>query len=336
MAKLFIASVIDAANKIVEYYRKGLYDEMREVQDYLRDAEVASSIAGNADEFHNATVQLSRQGFYEYAYALVEVGHLRYRKNTDLLGDLLAYGMHCKNLKELIVWYDELLKIPRRFWTWRAYQFSSDFWMEMLPYAESDEELGEYEKIIETLIADFKNHFKFLKDKSDCEKAYMMGFDFHLSRGDEDKAIAELTEGVTKLPGKCAQCALKLADYYFSGGDYQNAAKYAQIAVDVKEDQSSISRGYTFYILAMSIENNLRASNGLQASLKKVYNAYYNAYMNLEAGRDHLLESVKFQVRQLEYEFGIASDIPFADMDKERNINFDFVAKMLRSRIDDE
>lgn len=336
MAELFIASVTDAASKIVNYYRNGLYDEMREVYKYLRNAEVATSIAGNADEFHNATVQLSRQGFYEYAYALVEVGHRRYPKNTDLLGDLLAYGMHCKDLKELVVWYDTLKVIPHRFWTWRAYQFSSDFWMEMLPYAESNEELEEYEKKIETLIANFKKNFKFLKDKSDCEKAYMMGFDFYYSRGDEDQAIAELTEGVTKLPGKCAQCALKLADYYFSSGDYENAAKYAQIAVDVKEDQSSISRGYTYYILAMSKENNLRASNGLQASLKKVYNAYYNAYMNLEAGRDHLLESVKFQVRQLEYEFGISSNIPFSDMDKERDVDLDSLMKILRGQMDDD
>lgn len=335
MGELFIASVTDAAKKIVAYYEAERFDDLKDVLEYLQDENVAKSISGNADEFHNAAVQLSRQGFYEYAYALVEVGHNRNHKNTDLLGDLLAYGMHCKELNELVQWSDKLNKIPRRFWTWRAYQFCADFWMEMLPYAESDAELNEYEQKIEVLIEEFKGNYKFLKDKSDCEKAYMMGFDFYLSRGDEAEAIRELQAGVTNLPGKCAQCALKLADYYFSSGDYPNAATYAQIAVAVKEDQSSISRGYTYYILAMAKENNLRVSNSLQNSLKDVFTTYHNAYMNLEPGRDRLLESVRFQVKQLEYEFGVLSNIPFAEMDKERGGGLSALLKMLQGQMDD-
>ena len=244
--------------------------------------------------------------------------------------------MHCKDPKELIQWTEKLKKIPHRFWTWRAYQFSADFWMEMLPYAETDEEINKYEAEIQKLIADFKANFKFLNDKSDCEKAYMMGFDFYHSRGDESKALDELREGVTTLPGKCAQCALKLADYYFSSGKYKDAEYYAQIAVEVKEDQSSINRGYTYYILAMSKENNLRTENGLQHSIKDVYSAYYNAYMNLDPTREHLLESVKSQVKQLEFEFAIPSNIPFAEMDKERGGGLASLLKMLQSQADDD
>ena len=336
MDKLFIASVTDAATKITSYYRANRFGDMLKVREYLANKEVAQSIAGTSDDFHNAAVKLTRQGLYEYAYAMVEVGHDRNPKNTDLLGDLLVYGMHCKQLKELIQWTEKLNKIPHRFWTWRAYQFSADFWMEMLPYAETDEELDKYEAEIQKLIEDFKANFKFLKDKSDCEKAYMIGFDFYHSRGEEETALNELRACVKTLPGKCAQCALKLADYYFSSGDYHNAEYYAKIAVEVKEDQSSINRGYTYYILAMSKEKNLRTTNGLQQSIKDVYSAYYNAYMNLDPSREHLLESVKSQVKQLEFEFRTPSNIPFAEMDKERRDGLASLFKMLQSPADDD
>lgn len=336
MEKLYIASVTDAANRIITCYRSNLFDDLNKVQEYMSNKNVAKSIAGNADQFHNASVALTRFGLFEYAYALVGVGHNRDQKNTDLLADLLCYGMHCKQLQELVQWYEELDKIHRRFWTWRAYQFSCDFWMAMLPYAESNTQRMEYEKTIISLIKSFKDNFKFLKDKSDCEKAYMMGYDFYYYRGEESKAIKELHDGVVKLPGKCAQCALKLADYYFSSGNYSEAAKYAQIAIDVKEDQSSINRGYTYYILAMSKENNHRASNSLRQSLKDVFIAYHNAYINLDSDKEHLLKSVKFQVRQLEYEFNSPSNIPFANMDNNSGSNLAFLPRILQGQIEDD
>lgn len=168
---MYIPSVDEAAKKIVKYYNDGAIDELNAVGEYLENNDVAKSIAGNGDEFHNATVRLTRAGFYDYAYALAKVGHNRYPRNTDLLGDLLCYGLHCKPLDELQQWYTKLEKINKRFWTWRAYQFSFDYWMERLPYAESDEELHIWEGIIEELFDSFKQNFQYLTDKSDCEKA---------------------------------------------------------------------------------------------------------------------------------------------------------------------
>ena len=90
---MYIPSVTEAVELIVKYYKSNKYEELKNVKTYLQDDETARYIAGDADRFHNATVTLTRIGFYDYAYALAEVGHKRYPRNTDLLGDLIWPSM---------------------------------------------------------------------------------------------------------------------------------------------------------------------------------------------------------------------------------------------------
>ena len=312
--KMYIPSVNDAVQKIARYYRDDDVDSLNEVKKYLESDDVAHYIAGDADRFHNATVELARIGFFDYAYALAEVGQKRFLKNTDLLGDLLCYGMQCRDLEELEKWYDVLCQINKRFWTWRAYQFSFDYWMERLPEA-NEEELKEWENRIVDIFTSFQNNFRFLSDKSACEKAFLMNYEYYTLIGEESKAEEALREAtinpVTK--NKCPQCALKLADHYFEKGDYAESLKYANIAVSIKEDQPSISLGYTNYIRAMSLEYEKRRDNGITLAIDDVYNAYYAAllYLSEENGREKLISSVKKQVKMLERETNVESNIPF-------------------------
>lgn len=203
--------------------------------------------------------------------------------------------------------------INKRFWTWRAYQFSFDYWMERLPYAESDEELHMWEGIIEGLFTSFKQNFQYLTDKSDCEKAYMMEFQYYSSKGDDEKALDALQEATrnAQTVNKYAQCALKLADRYFEIGDYEKSYTYADKAVSIKEDQASINLGYAYYILAMSLEWRERRNRSISANLKQVYVAYFSAYIHLGPDRKNLLDSVEKQVKQLEFEYAQPSNIVY-------------------------
>lgn len=316
--QLYIPSVTDAARRIVKAYLEEDYDMLQEIRVYLGNNNVAGAIAGTGSEFHNAAVELTRSGFYDYAYALVEIGVQRHPRDTDLLGDLLAYGLHCRSIKELQQWYDTLSNVSKRFWTWRAYQFSFDFLMAKLPYTDDDVELNSLESEIEYIINSFKDSFKFLSDKSDCEKAYMMEYEFYSSKGEETQAEQALIEATSKLV-KCAQCALKYADRCFERGDYTETIKYATIAAHIKEDQPSISLGYTNYILAMSLEQVARHKNALNNAndLGEIYSAYYSAYTYLssEKGREHLISSVTHQVKVLEFFTGTKSGIDFSTSD---------------------
>lgn len=330
---MYIPSVKEAARKIVGYYNREAYEELKTVGKYLENNDVAKSISGDGDEFHNATVELTRQGFYDYAYSLANVGHSRYPCNTDLLGDLIGYGLHCRPLNELQQWYEKLKKINKRFWTWRAYQFSFDYWMERLPYAENEDELDTWENIIVNIFESFKQNFEFLRDKSDCEKAYMMEFKYYNSKGEEEKAISALKAATEdeRTINKCAQCALKLATRYFEMGDYDNSFIYANMAVEIKEDQPSINLGYTYYILAMSLEWKEKKNHSIASNIRQVYNAYFAAYIHLDSDKTNLLDLVKKQVKQLEFEFGQSSDILFDDLDNEKYDNMPSILKLLNN-----
>ena len=61
---MYIPSVGEAARKIVKYYEEGAIDDLNAVGEYLENNDVAKSIAGDGNEFHNATVQLTNAGFY--------------------------------------------------------------------------------------------------------------------------------------------------------------------------------------------------------------------------------------------------------------------------------
>ncbi len=313
---MYIPSVNAAANMIYRAYMEENFDRLREIQEYLDNSEVARRVAGSADEFHNASVTLARIGFYDYAFSLLVIAHLRYPRDADILADLLAYGLKCRELSELSSYEEKLKQIDKGLWTWRAFNFLFDFLMEKLRYSDG-ENSKRLSTDIEQLIMDYKANSEHFSDQSDREKAYMVEYEYYIFKRDVKKAIGALKDATSVLKNKCAQCALKLADYHFERGEYSETVKYAEQAVNIKEDQASIRVGYAYYILAMSRENIVR-TNGesmSEAKIKPVFNAYSAAvtFMRGEDGRDHLLTSIKNQVMNLEYDSGIQSRIDFGN-----------------------
>ena len=333
--RLFIPSVETASQMIRNAYRNADFDQLSRIQNLLKSQDLVKSLSGTSDGFHNAAVRLTQDGMYAYAYDLIKIGIMRNPHNTDLLSDALMYGSRCNaGVEELKGWYDQLMQVNKRFWTWRAYQFAFDYLMDLLPY-KSGEDLKGIESEIETLIKDFKGHFTFLHDQSDCEKVYMMEYEFYISKGELESAENALQEATESLKNKCAQCAMHYADHLFERGKYREVIGYAKQAVTIKEDQPSISKGYTYYILAMSQEWIARTDNTLTQSdtLKDIYTSYFCAYLYMEPGRDHLMEAIKNQVRVLEYETKISSEIPFKQMDNAKTNNS---MDMLRRILDHE
>ena len=315
---IYIPSVDAAASMIYSAYVNENFDRLREIQEYLESRDVARRIAGSASEFHNASVSLTRIGFFDYAFSLLEVAQERYPRDTDILADLLLYGMKCRNLSELREYQKKLENIDKPLWTWRAFHFQFDYLLEELRYAETDTAAKELAAKIEVLIKDYKENSEHFADLSDKEKAYMVEYEYYSFKRDKKKAIDALKAATIALPNKCAQCALKLADHYFEVGDNKNAIKYSELAVNIKEDQPSISLGYAYYILAMSREHDVRNIGGAlaEAKVKPIFSAYAAAveYMREESGREGLLKSVKNQVKTLEYDSGVPSKINFSNV----------------------
>lgn len=308
---LYIPSITVATNMIVSSYLQEDYTKIKEVMDYIINA---SNIAGDADEYHNASVKLARIEDYDNAVTLLEHGLARYPRSADILADLLLYGLKCRKVSDVRLYYDRLTNVKRKFWTWRSFRFSIDFLMVYIQYVDDDKQEDAIITEVVSLIGDFKKYYP------DDERAYMVEYEFYELINEKEKARNALKIAVETLQ-VCPQCALNYADSLFEIGDYAHVIPIAEKVVNIRENQPSISIGYAYYILALSKEFVLRDANTIlnQDNVKPVFDAYYSAMEFLEDDKRHLIKQLEKRVRILERESNIQSNIDFSD--KNENIS---------------
>jgi len=305
---LYIPSITIAANMITNAYLQKNYSQIIEVMDYVINT---PTIAGNADAYHNASVQLTQIQDYANAVCLLEHGLNRYPRSADLLADLLLYGLECRKVSEISTYYfDKLAKINKKFWTWRAFHFSIDFLMVYIQYSDTNEQERTVTEEIIALIDAYKTYFP------TDERAYMVEYTFYTLICENQKALDALKQATETLT-VCSQCALNYADYYFEHGEYDKVIPIVEKAINVREDQPSINLGYAYYILALSKEYVLRHNSSVlnQDNVTPVFNAYYSALEFLDTDKQTLISQIKNRVKILERESGIESFISFDNTD---------------------
>lgn len=326
MDELMLNHVSRAVALYIKASIKSDVDKMIEIEKALQSPRIANALAGTADDFHNASVNLVKANLYDFAVRLLDLGVRKYPRNADLYADILKYGLECRNVTDLTRYYegdDEfcgLKNIPKRLWTWRSFSFVLDYLQELLKYY--DDQNDNYivlKKEIESLLSDFYKYAQNFNDQSEQEKAYMAESEYLLLIGETTKAYEVLQKAVEELSGRCPQCALRLADFYFQKADYTNTIKYATIATDSVSTQDAISVGYAFFILAISMERKAQFIDKLtldEKTCRPIFKAYHKAYVDLQIdNRKTLCQSVQKRVKQLEIETGIKSGIKFTDKD---------------------
>ena len=299
---LYIPSIDMAVKRIVMTYLTEDYSKIKETMDYVINN---PTIAGDADNYHNAAVNLVQIDDYDNAVILLTQGLTRYPRSTDILADLLEYGMKCRPISEIRTFYfDKLAKIDKRFWSWRAFHFSIDFLMIYIQYAENKNQEQAVINEIEKLISEYKKY------KPTDERAYMVEHDFYELLNQHDLAKSALKTALDNLT-ICPQCALNYADKLFEAGKYEEALPYLERAVRMAEAQSSINLGYAYFLLASSKENVFRNKGNDFAydNIKPIFDAYYSALEFLGSGMDHIKEQIYKNIRILEYQSGIKSNI---------------------------
>lgn len=312
---LYIPSITVATNMIVSSYLQEDYTKIKEIMDYVVNSD---NIAGDADEYHNVSVELAKIEDYDNAVTLLEHGLFRYPRSADILADLLLYGLKCRKVSDIRPYYDRLSGINKKFWTWRSFHFSIGFLMVYIQYVDDDKQENAIIAEVVSLIDDYKKFYP-----SD-ERAYMVECEFYELINEKEKARNALKIAVETLQ-VCPQCALNYADNLFEIGDYVHVIPIVEKAVNIREDQPSISIGYAYYILALSKEFVLRDTNTLfnQDNVKPVFDAYYSAMEFLEDDKRHLIKQIEKRVRILERESNIQSNIDFSN----KNDNISTVLK---------
>lgn len=278
-------------------------------------ANVSKAIEGNAAEFHNASVELTRLQLYSPAFQLLEVGTYRFPTDADILGDLLLYGIKCRDLSELKKYYVALEKIDKSMWTWRAFHFSIEYQMELYKASTDTAEQIELAKTIEEALNKYQEYSKFFEDQSNREKCFNLKYEYYTLLREPEKALNALNEAIQEIPGKCPQCALQLADYHFEAGEYEKVIAPATVAAMVIDVQHAINYSYLYFILGASREYKTR-KEGItfsEENVRPIYRAYYASLVYAEDDDNSRMGNIKKRIRVLEYDSGISSNIDFSE-----------------------
>lgn len=244
------SSIAEIHNALMrrEYSPRDLYDYIQENYTNWKSCVSTDRIQGSEIDYHNLTVEFSRQNCEPFAAAVATIGVDVYPMSTELLADVIKYSQEIGDSKSCQIGIDNLTKIDRKYWKWRTFVFVIDFLKDSLSSSASIEEFESNLNKAKELIEDFK---KFIPHD---ERAYVAEAELYQNQSDYQRAITSLKEGIEKV-AVAPQCCMKLADMYLELGEYDNVEEYARKGtLAVSQDQPTVSVGYLYYLLALAMD----------------------------------------------------------------------------------
>lgn len=218
----------------------------RKLYDYLRENEEA--VRGSETEYHNLSVEFSKQNCSSFAADVAAMGTKVYPMSTELLPAMVKYAQESGNDAYCKIGLERLNNIPRKYWTWRTFTFVIDYYKDSLCSVQN---IGEYAQNVDAakeIIAEYKKYMPH------DEHAYIAEAEMYLQQNDRPEAIAVLDSGVQNVP-VAPQCCMKLAELYLEEGEYNKVEEYAQKGILASsQEQPSVSIGYLYYLLALSMD----------------------------------------------------------------------------------
>lgn len=220
-------------------------ETLRKASDLVNSVLKEDVAVGDADDYHNFAMTLSRNDLLKQVVALLEMGLQHCSHSVDLLADYLqavTNGATVKNDRAVEV-FEELKKIPHDDWNWRAFKFSVDYLRLMKSQKIDDPNLDSQ---ITQIIEEFKER------KPDEPLAYVCEADFYRER--DPRKAKEVLINADKAFGdkRLAQVRLKLADIYVEEGDFDNAIEVIdKCTIDALAPQPRINGSYVYLLSAL-------------------------------------------------------------------------------------
>lgn len=258
--KVISLPIIKAAQKAEVYYRlladvddPDYETVLEELNTLVQD--VIKNPIGDANDFHNFAVGLSKNDMEHLACDVIRCGLKIFPKNCDLLSDFLQYGMRCGLKDECNAYYETLQKLPKRLYTWRGFSFSIDYLENLLNDCDTDEEIDALE---EKMISLANDYLKYLPYEEDSYRTLASIYEV-LKKPDQER---EVLENALKTLNSAPKCALRLADIMVKRGEYSDAIPiiYRSIS-DNNQDQPSVNEGYLYYLSGRAKLGNAEKSN---------------------------------------------------------------------------
>lgn len=301
---LYIEMRDKSAGEVEEIVKEALYEEDEErVYAEINQFLSINEVTGSPDEFHNLSVNFSRKDDYMTACKVLVKGLGKYPYSTDLLADFLQIGLYCNKEEECQYYYSVLLSIPKEKWTWRGFSFSIDYLQLITEKYHDEKKIEENFRIMLKIADEYADYFPYEED------VYLTKADIYKHFNQQKKEIECLKMAVDKKI-KSSKCGLRLADFYFSKGDFRTALEYIERSkVESIDAQNKINVGYMYYLAGLCKTAILQMEKDFynQSAVMSIYQDFYIAEETAENVASYA-KNIRRQILILETKTGIKYD----------------------------
>lgn len=286
------------------------YDQIRAI---WQEVQENPEIVGDETDYHNYSVVLSRLDDYLTAYEIVKRGLQQFPYDTDLLADAINYGSKCSKYAEAQGHLATLIGRPFSSWTWRAFQFTIDFFKGAWSWQKDEKTMQEW---LNTALRIAERYQKYCPSD---ERSYLSEYDIlqslaKLAMDEEnyDEADRLMNEALRKLAdiaktGKYAavRCSLRYADEMFQQQNYQEVIVTCDRALQYGQTTTAARLEYLIYLSALSREALLYTMEDWRTNteeIETIYREYLAALTDIE---DDYLRNIRRRVSILAARTGI-------------------------------
>ena len=284
----------------------GTEEMLQKLLEAIRAAEDQGELTGDADDFHNFSVSVSKliqdNGV---AFEIVQAGLKIHPQNTDLLADALLYGYNSGERERCKEYYKKLKAIDQCNWTWRAFSFTIDYMLDSRTSSGSENfTFGEILNVVEA----------YQKAKPDDENAWLSEFKVYDRTNQREKGLEALKAADEKFDF-CPKCWLRYADVLVDRGKFEEAEPLLKKLRRNPKSTESINGAYMHLLdgqCKMAELMNSDAYEDGEVEPKEVMKVYRAFRMALKA--PDLRDSIKRQVEEYITRLSVETDIEYPDM----------------------
>jgi len=274
---------------------------------------IKSNQSGDEDDYHNYAVLFGVMEENTTACDILLCGMKKFPRNVDLMADFLLYAIssndnHYHMCAEI---YERLLKINKKRWSWRAFNFSISYMLSLVDRDDSIDEDELKEKML-TLAHEYQQYHP----KS--ELGYVAQARIMKKFGERDEENAILVKACENDSMHAPRSAMMLAENSFGKKEYDIALNYFQRLQSEQIDQlynvSAPGRAYMLSFLTKTAQflqetSGAEYNNENDKRVREIHRDYKIA-KKLKSSQTQL-ETAKQYITLIE----VMSGIPFNDDD---------------------
>lgn len=300
---------VGQAETILNQYRRDYPHDASGTESLLNDLldalDAADQLIGDANDFHNFAVSISKViNDNQKATDIVQAGLKIHPMNADLLADAIKYGYSCGEKEKCKEWYHTLNTIDKSRWTWRAFSFCIDYLL--AEWTSSNQ--NDY--TIEDILKVAKDYQNMIPDEED---AWLCEFEIYDGTNQREKGIKILEEAIAKFRF-CPRCWLRYADIMMDRGEYEIAEPIIRKMLKNPKTSEKINASYMHFLDSQCKLEKLYASDAYEdgeVDEKAVWIVYRAFRKALSASG--LRENIKAQINEYIVELSDETGIEFPD-----------------------